>query len=391
VKIRTKILLILIALMMLTISVGYFIISEESKNINYLETDFTELVNDLNETSYLDGIAELIRYDDEVLTQSARNYAFTGDKKWKTRYEEFVPKLELRINQAIEKGDDEDKQAFSNVDEANLALVAMEEEAIKLVDEGNKDEAQKILESSEYWKQKGIYKSGLDQYLTKRNTAYDEAIDLSTKKLSQSNENLKKSINYQIYLYIVFIIIFIIFLIIIYFIFIRSILNPVRQIQDISQKIIDGDLDKKLEIKSRDEIGLLSENINQMTNKLKEEKTNIEGKVAQRTKELEKINEVLVGREIRMIELKEQISKLRKNKEYKTEDSETWEEKFQIAIDVEESVIQKLKSYYLLKVEHSDLDNEKKQQIINRLNHLVEESIDHENKFKELIKYEQGK
>ncbi len=390
-KIRTKILLILIALMMLTISVGYFIISEESKNINYLETDFTELVNDLNETSYLDGIAELIRYDDEVLTQSARNYAFTGDKKWKTRYEEFVPKLELRINQAIEKGDDEDKQAFSNVDEANLALVAMEEEAIKLVDEGNKDEAQKILESSEYWKQKEIYKSGLDQYLTKRNTAYDEAIDLSTKKLSQSNENLKKSINYQIYLYIVFIIIFIIFLIIIYFIFIRSILNPVRQIQDISQKIIDGDLDKKLEIKSRDEIGLLSENINQMTNKLKEEKTNIEGKVAQRTKELEKINEVLVGREIRMIELKEQISKLRKNKEYKTEDSETWEEKFQIAIDVEESVIQKLKSYYLLKVEHSDLDNEKKQQIINRLNHLVEESIDHENKFKELIKYEQGK
>ena len=377
--------------MMLTISVGYFIISEESKNINYLETDFTELVNDLNETSYLDGIAELIRYDDEVLTQSARNYAFTGDKKWKTRYEEFVPKLELRINQAIEKGDDEDKQAFSNVDEANLALVAMEEEAIKLVDEGNKDEAQKILESSEYWKQKEIYKSGLDQYLTKRNTAYDEAIDLSTKKLSQSNENLKKSINYQIYLYIVFIIIFIIFLIIIYFIFIRSILNPVRQIQDISQKIIDGDLDKKLEIKSRDEIGLLSENINQMTNKLKEEKTNIEGKVAQRTKELEKINEVLVGREIRMIELKEQISKLRKNKEYKTEDSETWEEKFQIAIDVEESVIQKLKSYYLLKVEHSDLDNEKKQQIINRLNHLVEESIDHENKFKELIKYEQGK
>jgi len=69
----------------------------------YLDNDFPAAIESINKAAYLNVIAQLIRYDDEVLTQAARNYAFTGEKKWRDRYFEFVPKLDLRINQALEQ------------------------------------------------------------------------------------------------------------------------------------------------------------------------------------------------------------------------------------------------------------------------------------------------
>ncbi|MCX6773051.1 MAG: hypothetical protein NTV88_04770, partial [Candidatus Micrarchaeota archaeon] len=81
----------------------------------------------LIDASHLNGLAQTIRYYDEVLTQSARNYAFTGDKKWKDRYETAVPELDKAIQAAKAEGDEQDEQFFSSVDSANIALVGMEE------------------------------------------------------------------------------------------------------------------------------------------------------------------------------------------------------------------------------------------------------------------------
>jgi hypothetical protein len=46
-----------------------------------IQKDIPESIKEVGQTSYLDRLAALIRYYDEVLTQSARNYAFTQDKK----------------------------------------------------------------------------------------------------------------------------------------------------------------------------------------------------------------------------------------------------------------------------------------------------------------------
>ena len=53
----------------------------------------TESIRSLETASRLSGLALLINYYDEVLTQSARNYAFTRDKKWEKRYRESDSKL----------------------------------------------------------------------------------------------------------------------------------------------------------------------------------------------------------------------------------------------------------------------------------------------------------
>jgi len=37
----------------------------------------------------------LMRYYEEVLAQAARNYAFTGNKKWEQRYRMLGPESEL--------------------------------------------------------------------------------------------------------------------------------------------------------------------------------------------------------------------------------------------------------------------------------------------------------
>ena len=107
--------------------------------------------------SRLEALSGQIRLYDEVLTQSARNYAFTQDKKWRERYLTSEPLLDSDIKEAETRGDKEDAALFAEVDAANQALVLMEHNSIAAVDEGRPADARAILESGEYWRQKALY------------------------------------------------------------------------------------------------------------------------------------------------------------------------------------------------------------------------------------------
>ena len=135
--------------------------------------DIPNSIEKLSETSHLDGLAQFIRYYDEVLTQSARNYAFTQSKKWEQRYRNIEPKLDKIIKEAIRKGEPKDKEFFLSVDVANLSLVEMEYKSIEYVNNGQKEKAIEILESKEYWKTKKIYEQGLKNYVDRRGSKYD--------------------------------------------------------------------------------------------------------------------------------------------------------------------------------------------------------------------------
>src|SRR3989338_10277902 len=76
-------------------------------------------------------LAQQIRYYDEVLTQSARNYAFTADGKWLKRYKLAEPLLDNAISKATGSGDADDADFFRDVNEANIALVRLEYESFK--------------------------------------------------------------------------------------------------------------------------------------------------------------------------------------------------------------------------------------------------------------------
>jgi methyl-accepting chemotaxis protein len=112
-------------------------------------------------------------------------------------------------------------------------------------------------------------------------------------------------------------------------IFSRTITNPIKQLEKFANGLRDGVFDKKIEIKSRDEVGKLAEtfenlriSINEKNGELAAVNENLEQKVVERTgellrknEELKKINNFTLGREVRMVELKKEIDELRKKVE----------------------------------------------------------------------------
>jgi methyl-accepting chemotaxis protein len=83
-------------------------------------------------------------------------------------------------------------------------------------------------------------------------------------------------------------------------------------IVQMSRKIAGGDLEARVEMKGRDEIGELATAFNTMSAKLKELYMGLEQKVRDRTKQLESDNKMMIGRELRMVELKKEIENLKK-------------------------------------------------------------------------------
>lgn len=98
---------------------------------------------------------------DEVLTMSARMSALTADASWEKRYRQFEPKLDAAIREA--QSYSLGAQTTKETDEANLALVAMENQALELARQGKRDEAKSTLFSPQYAEQKAIYSDGMDK------------------------------------------------------------------------------------------------------------------------------------------------------------------------------------------------------------------------------------
>jgi methyl-accepting chemotaxis protein len=138
-----------------------------------------------------------------------------------------------------------------------------------------------------------------------------------------------------------------ILIILILFTILRRIIDPLRKMRAVCEEIGKGNLNIKMEVKSKTEIGDLADTFNEMIKDLEkshraleESKKILEIKVAARTKELkelveqretvikertkelqkkieelERFHRLAVGRELRMIELKKEIKKLKKELE----------------------------------------------------------------------------
>jgi methyl-accepting chemotaxis protein len=112
---------------------------------------------------------------------------------------------------------------------------------------------------------------------------------------------------------------------ILYFSIKITVIDPIKQLLKGMDKIGSGGLDYRVKTKRQDEIGDLFSSLNVMAEKLKDrtealkrEREGLAEKVAQKTKELqekvddlEKFNKLVVGREIKMVELKKEIDKLK--------------------------------------------------------------------------------
>lgn len=90
-------------------------------------------------------------------------------------------------------------------------------------------------------------------------------------------------------------------------------LKPLTKLQQATENISKGDFNQKVVITSGDELEDFATTLNTMIVNIKEARSNIEQKVADRTQELERLNQTMTGRELKMIELKKEIKDLRSN------------------------------------------------------------------------------
>lgn len=330
-KIKTKLFLSNSAILITILLICVFFIFQIKNILNSSEKEISIVTEQLSNNFRLDNIAQLIRYYDEVLTQSARNYAFTGDKKWKEKYYLVVGDLDLKIKEAIEKGNNIEKGFFSIVNDSNLILVAMEEKSFFLVESNKQQEAIKILESIEYQTQKEIYSKGLLEYLNKRGMQSEKDSVISTKILGDSIKKIENSLSNVLIAFSLSIFGgFIITLLLLWY-FIKIFTKPVYDLHEATKEIIKGNFDNKAIVYSNDEFKDLADSFNLMAFKLSNLYEGLSKEIENRTKkleennkiliekdvlmnknleDLERTNELMVDRELKMIDLKKEIKEL---------------------------------------------------------------------------------
>jgi hypothetical protein len=99
---------------------------------------------------------------DETLTMSARLAAATGDLAWEERYRDHELPLDAAIKEALLLAPGEPgEKAASKIDQANIALIDLENQSFDLVRQGKKDLALSLLSGAEYEKEKKNYSEGL--------------------------------------------------------------------------------------------------------------------------------------------------------------------------------------------------------------------------------------
>lgn len=247
---------------------GYFMLYELTRIAHPLQ-ELAPSMKEITLTSELDGDAQFIRYYDEVLTQSARNYAFTQDKKWEERYKEIEPELDKIIKNAILNGDELEKQFFSNVDTANMKLVEMEYKSLDLVNTGKPDDALALLESEEYWNQKKIYEQGLRDYVAKRGSAYDELLVAHTNKLDVLTKTSQKLLLESTEFFSIVVPIVLFTAAILGLIIIRNIAKPLNDLRIAANEIKNGNFDVQIKYDKNDELSSLAASFNLMSQSLK--------------------------------------------------------------------------------------------------------------------------
>jgi len=129
---------------------------------------------------------EIAHYD-ELLTNSAKLAAATGDTNWIDVYRDLETKLATRIRTALDRSNDSEVlDAGRQTDEANRVLIEIENESFALVTSGKAKEASELLNSDVYEKNKKIYKSGVDQMLRKIRESVDAETEIQKNRLRKT-------------------------------------------------------------------------------------------------------------------------------------------------------------------------------------------------------------
>ncbi len=282
-----------LTLALLTSLVSVIAYLEIKRTETPLSQDIPKGLQEIETTSQLDSLAQKIMSYHQILTESVRNYATNGDLIWKDRYRTMEPKLEAFIAQALRKGDQDDRKIFSSVLAAKKRFVAMEYEAISYAESGIQPRALAILENPEYWKAKGEYKEGLQNYIDRRGEKFGQAIQVAGSRVDQAVVQARQRIKNSIRIILIFSLLAILMALVLGFFVARSIIRPLQSLDEGVRKIGKGDLKHRIKVETQDEIGGVAQAFNNMAYELRESYSGLERKVREKTKELaQKVAEI---------------------------------------------------------------------------------------------------
>lgn len=262
-KIRTKLINGFLFISLLAASTGYYGFLQLKEIAKPLDKEVPSSIEQLHHAAEMDRLARYIRYVSEVLTQSARNYAFTCNIRWKQRYNAYRPEFDHAVQQAKDKSNYTGKPLFKRIDNAKTALLQMERAAIEHINGNHPSLAIDLLESDGYWRKKRIIEGALRDYFLKHGIGEKQEITVKLAALHAQGV-LQRSITVTSFLVIAIIVLSVTVGILIT----RSIAHPLQQLTEYTEKITHGDLTQRIKIVSDDEIVTLSAAFNQMTENL---------------------------------------------------------------------------------------------------------------------------
>jgi signal transduction histidine kinase len=268
-RVRTKILVGFLIITAITVPNGIIGYMKVEQGISEIENDALGQIEEIKSMSYLNNLIVNIMYCDEVLTNSARNYAFTGDTKWRELYFETELDLETKITDAINFEHGSERVFFEKIRDTNKNLVLLEHKSIQLVMEGRQNDAIEVLESEQYWKLKNDYKTALNDYATSKGLAPDRMFDISVGDLERSIRETRLVLDDGRHLlYFGVPAVFLIIALLCYLIF-RSMTDPLNQLNKITEKIIRGEYDVQFPKHRNDEFGELAAKLQIMVQSFK--------------------------------------------------------------------------------------------------------------------------
>jgi len=268
-KISLKIGITLVAFLLLVAAMGYISLFQLNKIAEPLTKDIPESITKLVEASRLGGQAELFRSYNEILSQSAENYALTQDKTWEERYKQLEPELDQQIKAAIEDSNEKTKESILAIDEANRAIAEIEFRSIDLVNDGKQEDAISLLQSDKYLEQESNYEQRLREYEVLSGSEYIKALAASTEVLTSTITDAQKLVKDSTQLFSFYVLIYIIIAAGLGFFLFRSVAKPVKSLRNATEKIASGHWDVKIDSKGNDEIHDLARSFKSMVETVK--------------------------------------------------------------------------------------------------------------------------
>lgn len=268
-KINTILLVGFLLLTTLIVAIGYLPILQTQKVLDPLSTNVEiGLSNTFDIVSYSDEPNKMLYYE-EAMTNSIKLYTYTEDRVWLGRYNSFEPLLDLLIKSGIQSGDFRDREYLAVLSTLLRDAKEVEDETILLMAMGKQEEAIALIESEAYDELKTLAKEELTNYVLRRESLYQNAIEESRIELGTIIEGAKiilEATSQQVFLLTILTILIAIGLgNLIYY----AVSRPLKELSKTIETITKGNLDVHLKPSDVDEIQSLIYSLDRILASLK--------------------------------------------------------------------------------------------------------------------------